>query len=268
MAGTLQGRTAIVTGSTRGIGWAIARTFAAEGANVVIHGTNEQRAAEKLNEIQAAGGTAAVCLGDVAEEAFAPRLIDFAVEKFNGIDILVSNAGMSGFEPFLTMPGEFWRRFLNVHLSGAFYCGQAAARRMVAQGRGGRILNMSSVASTFALYGLTAYATVKAALISLTRGQAVELAEHKITANALVPGPVHNEMMDELWGPEKLAERCRTIPIGRLATGEDVAGMALFLASPAADYITGQSFVVDGGASAAGLYTHEVFKHLSGIRKP
>jgi len=268
MAGILHGRTAIVTGSTRGIGWAIAQMFAAEGANVVIHGTHEQRAAQKLNEIEAAGGAAAVCLGDVAEEAFAPRLIDFAVEKFNGIDIFVSNAGMSGFEPFLTMSHEMWRRFLDVHLSAAFYCGQAAAQRMVAQGRGGRILNMSSVAGAFALYGFTAYSTVKAALISLTRVQAVELAEHKITANALVPGPVHNEMMDELWGPERLAERCKTIPMGRLATGEDVAKMALFLASPAAEYITGQSFVIDGGASAAGLYTHEVFKHLSGTRKP
>jgi len=268
VAGILQGKTAVVTGSTRGIGRAVAKALAAEGANLVIHGTHEQRAAQVLEEIQSAGGEAAVCLGDVADEAFAPRLIGLAAEKFGGIDILVSNAGMSGFQPFLTMSHEMWRRFLDVHVSAAFYCGQAAAQRMVAQGRGGRILNMSSVASAFALYGFTAYSTVKATLISLTRVQAVELAEHKITANALVPGPVHNEMMDELWGAERLAERCKTIPLGRLATGQDVAGMAVFLASPAADYITGQSFVIDGGASAAGLYAHEVFKHLSSARTP
>ena len=263
MSGILQGKSAIITGSTRGIGRAIALAFAAEGANVVVHGTQEQRANETVREIQAAGGTCAACLGDVADESFAARLIQFAAERYQGVDILVSNAGMSGFEPFLTMAPATWRRFLDVHLSGAFYCGQAAAQRMVAQGRGGRILNMSSVAGAFALYGLGAYATVKGGLLSLTRAQAVELAEHKITANALVPGPVWNEMMESLWGPERLAERCRTIPLGRLAQGEDVAKMALFLASPAADYITGQSFVIDGGASAAGLYAHEVYKHQS-----
>ena len=261
MAGVLRGKTAVVTGSTRGIGRAIAKAFAAEGASVIVHGTNEQRANETVSEIQSAGGMSAACLGDVADAAFAPRLVDFAVGRFQSIDILVCNAGMSGFEPFLTMSSQTWQRFLDVHVSGSFYCGQAAAQRMVAQGRGGRILNMSSVAGTFAVYGLTAYATVKAALVSLTRAQAVELAEHKITANALVPGPVWNEMMEELWGPERLAERCRTIPLGRLAQGDDVAKMALFLASPAADYITGQTFVIDGGASAAGLYAHEVFKH-------
>jgi NAD(P)-dependent dehydrogenase (short-subunit alcohol dehydrogenase family) len=205
-----------------------------------------------------------VCVGDVAEAAFAPGLVEFAVERFGGVDLLVCNAGMSGFQPFLTMPHDMWHRFLGVHLSGSFYCGQAAARRMVEQGRGGRILNMSSVAGHFALYGFTCYSTVKAALLGLTRVEAVELAEYRITANALMPGPVQNEMMDALWGPEKLAERCKTIPAGRLAQPEEVARLAVFLASPAADYITGQSFVMDGGASAAGLYAHEVFKrHLN-----
>ena len=152
MAGVLQGKTAIVTGSTRGIGRAVAEAFAAEGANVVVHGTDEPRAAETAGAIRAAGGMAAVCLGEVADAAFAPRLADFAVDRFGGIDILVANAGMSGFEPFLTMSAQTWQRFLDVHLSGAFLCGQAAARRMVAQGRGGRILNMSSVAGRFAMH--------------------------------------------------------------------------------------------------------------------
>ena len=263
MSGILQQKVAIVTGSTRGIGKAIAKAFAAEGANVVVHGTHEQRAADTLKEITAAGGKAAVCLGDVADKTFVSRLVKFAVDTFGGLDIFVSNAGMSGFAPFLQMPSEMWQRFLDVHLSGAFYGGQAAARQMVAQGRGGRILNMSSVAGMFALYGFTCYSTVKAALISLTRVQAVELAEHKITANALVPGPVRNEMMDELWGSEKLAERSHTIPMNRLALPEEVANVAVFLASPAADYITGQTFVIDGGASAAGLYAHEVFKRYA-----
>jgi NAD(P)-dependent dehydrogenase (short-subunit alcohol dehydrogenase family) len=263
VAGILKGKTAIVTGSTRGIGRAIALEFAAEGAQVVVHGTNKERADQTVEEIASAGGHASAFLGDVAEETFAARLMEFTLKAFGGVDIFVSNAGMSAFEPFLTMSHETWQRFLNVHISGAFYCGQLAARRMVEQGRGGRIMNMSSIASSFANYGFTAYATVKAALLSLTRVQALELAEHKITANALVPGPVWNEMMEKLWGPEQLAQRCKTIPLGRLAQGEDVAKVALFLASSAADYITGQSFVIDGGASAAGLYAHEVFKHAS-----
>lgn len=267
MADVLQGKVAVVTGSTRGIGRAIAEAYAAEGASVVVHGTNAERAAETVAKIRAAGGRAECCLGDVADEAFAPRLMDFAAETFGRLDILVANAGMSGFEPFLTMSHEMWQRFLNVHVSGSFYCGQEAAKRMVAAGQGGRILNMSSVASAFGLYGFTAYSTVKAALLSLTRVEAVELAEHKITANALVPGPVYNEMMEELWGPERLAERCKTIPLGRLATGEDVAAAAVFLASPAAACITGQTVIIDGGASAAGLYAHEVFKHHSGTRQ-
>jgi NAD(P)-dependent dehydrogenase (short-subunit alcohol dehydrogenase family) len=266
MAGVLQGKVAIVTGSSRGIGRAIAEAYAREGAQVVVHGTNEKLAAETVARIREAGGVGESQLGDVADPAFAPRVVAFAVEKFGGLDILVSNAGMSGLEPLLTMPHETWRRFLDVHVSGSFYIGQEAARRMVAQGRGGRILNTSSVASTFAVYGLAAYGTAKAALLALTRGQAVEWAEHKITANALVPGPVRTDMMDEVWGPVRMAERCNTIPMGRMAEAEEVAALAVFLASPAAGYITGQSYVIDGGASAAGLYAHEVHKHWTALR--
>jgi len=264
MTTLLKNKTAIVTGSTSGIGRALAETFAAAGANIVIHGTNRERADEVLRRLRDAGHAAEVCLGDVAEEGFAARLVDCAVRAFGGVDILVNNAGMLGLEPFLTLKHETWRRFLDVHLSGAFYCGQAAARQMVEQKRGGRIINMSSVSSSFAYHGFTSYATVKGAVLSLTRVQAVELAEHKITANALVPGPVWNDAMDVLWGPERLAERCKTIPLGRLATGDDVAQAALYLVSPAADYITGQSFVIDGGASAAGLYAHEIYKRSAG----
>ena len=268
MDGALQGKTAIVTGSTSGIGRAIAGAFAAAGASVVVHGTNRERAEAAVSRIRSGGAAAEICLGDVADEDFAARLVECAVRAFGGVDIMVTNAGMLGLEPFLTLKHETWRRFLDVHLSGAFYCGQAAARRMVEQKRGGRIINMSSVASAFAFHGFTSYATVKAAVLSLTRVQAVELAEHKITANALVPGPVWNEAMDVLWGPERLAERCKTIPLGRLATGDEVAQAALFLASPAADYITGQTLVIDGGASAAGLYAHEVYKRQSANPTP
>jgi 3-oxoacyl-[acyl-carrier protein] reductase len=266
MSQILAGKTAIVTGSTRGIGRAIALRFAREGARVVVNGTNPERGEAVLAELTALGAEAQLCLGDVSSPGFARQMAEFAKGKFGSIDIFVSNAGPVSFEPFLTMSGDTWRRFLDIHVSGAFYCGQAAANLMVDGGRGGRIINMASVAGNFGLYGFTAYSTVKGALMSLTRVQAVELAEHGITANAIAPGPVWNEMMEGLWGPERLEERCKTIPMGRLARADEVASLAVFLASAEAAYITGQTYVLDGGASAAGLYAHEVFKRASPAR--
>ena len=260
MPGKLAGKTAIVTGSSRGIGRAIAVRFAAEGARVVIHGTDAARAGSVVEEIGAAGGTAAICLGDVTDTKFGEELAAFAVERFGGIDVMVANAGTAGFAPFLEMTAETFRSFLEVHVTGAFTTSQACAKRMVAAGRGGRILYMSSISAMNAMYGYAGYCSAKSGVMALMRVAAVELAAHGITANALAPGPVQNEMMEQLWGPERLKERSQGIPLGRIATTEDVAEMALFLASPGAEYITGQAFFIDGGASAAGLYAHEVFK--------
>ncbi len=241
----------MVTGSSSGIGRAIALRFAREGASVVIHGTNAERAKAVAHEIQVNGGSAAVCLGDVADDTFAGKLAQFAEDQFGGVDIFVANAGMAGFSPFLDMTADTMRDFLNVHVTGAFTTSQACARRMVAAGRGGRILYMSSISAMNAMYGYTAYCAAKSAVMALTRVAALELAPHGITANALAPGPVQSEMMDRLWGPERLKERSRGIPLGRIAMPEDVAEMALYLVSPGSEYITGQAFFVDGGAMAA-----------------
>ena len=263
MEKTLAGKTAVVTGSSRGIGRAIALRFAEEGARVVIHGTDAGRSRTVVEQIEAAGGTAAACLGDVAADGFGEQLAEFAVGRFGALDIFVANAGMAGFAPFLEMSAETFRSFMDVHVTGSFTTSQAAARRMVASGRGGRILYMSSISAMNAMYGYAGYCSAKSGLMGLMRVAALELASHGITANALAPGPVQNEMMDELWGAERLKERSQGIPLGRIAHTGDVAEMALFLASPGAAYITGQAFFVDGGASAAGLYTHEVFKRGS-----
>lgn len=260
MEKTLAGKTAVVTGSSRGIGRAIAVRLAREGAQVVIHGTDAARAGAVVEEIVSAGGAAAVCLGDVADESFAERLAQFALEHFGSLDIFVANAGMAGFTPFLEMKAETFRNFMEVHVTGAFTTSQAAARVMVQAGRGGRILYMSSISAMNAMYGYAGYCSAKSGVMGLMRVAALELAAHGITVNALAPGPVQNEMMETLWGPERLKERSQGIPLGRIAQPSDVADMASFLVSPGAQYITGQAFFIDGGASAAGLYTHEVFK--------
>lgn len=260
MSGDLAGKTAVVTGSTRGIGRAIANLFGREGAAVVIHGTNAGRAAETVREIVQAGGTAAECLGDVASDGLGEQLAAFALDRFGSLDIFIANAGIVSFQPFLEMSGETFRRYLDVNVTGAFTTSQAAAKKMVERGKGGRILYLASVSGVHAMYGYAVYCASKSAIMSMARVAALELAPHAIGVNAIAPGPVQNEMMDQLWGPEKLKERCRTIPAGRLAQPEEVAQVALFLCSPAASYITGQTIFLDGGATAAGLYTHEVFK--------
>lgn len=266
--GILAGKTAIITGSTRGIGRATALLFAQEGAAVVVHGTDETRAISAVTEIGNAGGQAKYFLGDVAEDHFGNDITAFAVQEFGSVDILIANAGAVGLTPFLEMNAAAMRRAFDVHVTGAFLCAQAAGRQMIEGRTGGRILFMSSVSGLHAMFGYAAYASAKAAMMSLARVVAVELAPHEITVNAIAPGPVQNEMMDQLWGPERLKDRCLGIPMGRLAQPEEVAQLALFLASPAAGYITGQTHVLDGGATATGMYTHEVHKHASAKLKP
>jgi NAD(P)-dependent dehydrogenase (short-subunit alcohol dehydrogenase family) len=238
----------------------MALAFARAGDRVLVHGTSEPRAREVCAAIQAAGGAAEWLTGDVADPATAEALIARAAECFGGVDVFIANAGAVRMGPFLDYPLEDFLASLNVNLTGAFLGCQAAARQMVRQGRGGRILTVSSVGGLMGQFGFAGYGTAKAAVLGLTRVMAVELARHQITVNALVPGPVMNDMLAGVYGEERLAERRRTIPLARLADASDVAAMALFLASPAAAYLTGQQFVIDGGASAAGVFTIEVLR--------
>lgn len=255
----LSGLTAVVTGSTRGLGREMALAFARAGCRVVVHGKDAARAAEVR---EACGGQALSYLCDIADPQAAAALMDFAFRETGRLDILVNNAGVVKMEPFLEFRHETWRELLDVHLSGAFYCAQAAARHMVGQ-RSGRIINISTIAAAFGQFGFAAYAPVKAGVEALTRVMAVELAAHSISVNCIAPGPVWNEMMEHLYGPERLAERQRTIPLRRMALASEVAAAALYLCSPEAGYMTGQVLHLDGGASAAGPFTMEVYRRSS-----
>ncbi|MBI5282673.1 MAG: glucose 1-dehydrogenase [Candidatus Solibacter usitatus] len=251
-----EGKTAVITGSTSGLGREMAVRFAREGCRVVVHGTDAGRAEQVRAEC---GEGAEVFLGDISQPEAAEALIAHAVEKTGRLDILVNNAGVVKMEPFLEFRAETWRLLLDVHLSGAFYCGQAAARVMAKQGSG-RIINVSTIAAGFGQYGFAAYGPVKAGVEALTRVMAVELAEHGIAVNCIAPGPVWNAMLENLYGAERLKERSKTIPMQRMGEAGEVAEMAMYLASAEAGYVTGQVLHIDGGASAAGCFTMEVYR--------
>lgn len=255
MTGKLNGLTAVVTGSSRGIGLEMARRFKAEGANVVVHGTSEERTKAVAEELGAA-----YCAGDVRERETSRLLISRAIEAHGGVDVFVANAGIVRMKPFLEYDEESWRESIDVNVTGALYGCQEAARAMVDRAKGGRILTVASIGAHMGQFGFTGYGTAKAALLGLTRVMAVELGAHGVTVNCIAPGPVMNEMLVGVYGEERLRERRRTVPLGRLAEAEEVAALAVFLASPEAAYLTGQTFVLDGGASAAGAFTMEVYR--------
>jgi NAD(P)-dependent dehydrogenase (short-subunit alcohol dehydrogenase family) len=209
--------------------------------------------------IRQTGARAVAHPGDVSDPAAAAGIIERAVREFGRIDILINNAGISRMSPFFDITPESWREFLDVHLSGSFYCGQAAARAMKDSG-GGRIVNVSSIAASMAMYGTAPYAAAKGGILSLTRVMAVELAPFGILVNAVAPGPVATEQLRAVYDDKMYRERSRAIPLGRLAEPEEVASAVLFLVSPEASYITGQVITLDGGAAAVGCYSYETYK--------
>jgi glucose 1-dehydrogenase len=245
----LENKVAIVTGSSSGIGAAIALAFATEGAAVVINYSRHPDSAQKvLDEIESAGGKGIVVGADVSDPKEVESMIQKAVDAFGRLDIVVNNAGMEHRMPFLETPFEVWQQTIAVNLTGTWLGCQAAAKQMVAQGDPGRIINVSSVHEDLAMLTNSPYCASKGGVRMLMRTLAVELAPHEITVNNIAPGAIDTPMDAPLkQDPDKMKELLAEIPLGRMGKPEDVANLALFLASDASSYVTGSTLFVDGG---------------------
>jgi meso-butanediol dehydrogenase/(S,S)-butanediol dehydrogenase/diacetyl reductase len=251
------GKTVVVTGASRGIGAALARRFAREGASVVVS-ANEPTAETVATEIAASGGKAIAQLADVTKNADVLALYEAAERAFGEVDISVQNAGVITIARIEAMTEAEWDKVMAVNTKGVFLCCQEAIARMRKHNRGGRLINTASGQARQGFIYTPHYAASKFGVVGITQSLAKEVAKEGITVNAFCPGIIDTDMWaynDEAWGKllgsykpgELMAEWVRGIPMGRAGTGEDVAGLVTFLASDDAAYITGQTINVDGG---------------------
>lgn len=244
--GLLKGKSAIITGSSRGIGRAIALAFAGEGADVVIHGTNENALRELQSELRRSGARCEYVVGDIGEYATSDRLAKSCLEAFGKIDILVNNAGVNSRYGFTDLPVTEWDNMLRINLTGAFYACKCVVPFMLKQ-RSGSIVNISSSAGkTPHPNASVCYGVSKAGLLSLTQKLAYDLAPSGIRVNAVCPGPIETDMTGQ-WTPEYREKAVSSIPLRRLGRDEDVANAAVFLASDKSSFIVGESINVNGG---------------------
>ena len=246
MSFNLEGHVALVSGGSRGIGRGIALRLAGEGVKVgVNYNTGAAQAQEVVEEITSADGEAIALQADVSDQSQVTDMVGSLLEKWERIDILVNNAGIRKDRLLMRMTTEEWDSAINVNLKGAFFCTKAVLPHMARQRRG-RIINMSSVVGVAGNPGQANYSASKAGLIGLTKTVAKEMARRNITANALAPGYIITAMVEEL-SEELQAQVLARVPMGRLGTPADIAGLVAFLCSDEAGYITGQVIRVDGG---------------------
>jgi L-rhamnose 1-dehydrogenase len=245
----LEGKVAVVTGAARGIGRAIALRFAKEGASVVVDHPGEDAAAEEvLSRIRAAGGSAIAVSADVAKADEVSALFQETLSAFGGVDILVNNAGICPFQDWWGMTEELWDRVHAVNLKGAYLCSHAASRIMRDQGRGGRIISLSSISALVGGSFQTHYTPTKAGVRSLMQSLAIVLGPYGITCNSILPGSILTDINRHHYADPEVRRRDESrIPLGRLGEPDDIAGVAAFLASDDARYINGADILVDGG---------------------
>jgi 3-oxoacyl-[acyl-carrier protein] reductase len=242
----LSGKIALVTGASRGIGRAVALRLAANGASLVLNGTDQSRLDELRREIVSAGDAAEVVVGDVADQRTAQAAVEATLSAFGRIDILVNNAGVTTRTSTLEMTLDDWRRVLDVNLNGTLHFCRAVLPTMIAQG-GGKIVNMSSTtAKTGHRNAAPAYGASKAAVNYLTMHLAREMARHRIYVNAVCPGPVETDMIGQ-WSADYRKRVEQDLPLGRLGTPREIADVVVFLASGMSDFITGETINANGG---------------------
>lgn len=247
----LKDKIAIVTGGGSGIGRGVSLAYAREGAAVVVADVNLETAQETVTEIEAAGGKALAVRVDVADPAQITAMVETARAHFGRIDILFNGAGIISNKPLLDTTVEEWDRILTVNLRGEFLCLQAAARVMVAQGRG-KIINVTSVLAAQARINRAPYGAAKAGIVALTQSAAIELGPKGVYVNAIAPGSIQTGMTKGAPPtPEAAARKLAGIPVRRLGVPDDLTGPAIFLASDESDYVSGIVMTVDGGFMAS-----------------
>jgi 3-oxoacyl-[acyl-carrier protein] reductase len=241
----LAGRTAVVTGGTRGIGLAIARALAEDGASVVVSGRDAARLESAVSELEGLGAAAVGVTADQSKREDCDRLVDAAKERFGRIDVLVNNAGITRDQLLVRMKDEEWDQVIAVNLSAAFRLSRAVLRGMMKK-RWGRIISITSIVGVTGNPGQANYAAAKAGLIGMTKSLAAEVASRNITVNTVAPGFIATAMTDALTSEQKTALLAR-VPAGRLGDSRDVAAAVAYLASDEAAYVTGQTLHVNGG---------------------
>ena len=244
----LEGKAVIVTGAAQGIGLACARRFAQEKAKVLIADVNADAGEAAAETIRGDGLEAWFQPCDVGDGAQVNDMIAAAVDRLGGLDVLVNNAAVLDTTDFLDIKEEDWDRVVRVNLKGYFLCGQAAARRMSEQGRGGAIVNMSSVNAVVAIPNIAAYVACKGAVNQLTKTMALALADKGIRVNGIGPGTILTDMARQVLTDDAARKKVLSrTPMGRLGEPEEIAAIAVFLASDEASYITGETIYADGG---------------------
>jgi NAD(P)-dependent dehydrogenase (short-subunit alcohol dehydrogenase family) len=251
---SLEGKVAVITGASRGIGRSIALRFSRAGASVIISSRKLENIEPVASEIQAAGGSVLAMQAHVGVPGDIEALVQRAMESFGRIDIAVNNAGTNPhFGPLLTADEGQWEKILDTNAKGCFRICKAVVPHMEEQG-GGKIINMASIAGLRPSPGMGVYSISKAAIVMLTKILALELGPANIQVNAIAPGIIKTRFSQLLWKTPQFSEPILSqLPLSRFGEPEDVSGLALYLASPAADYVTGAVFVVDGGLNTASV---------------